>query len=306
MKKDITTFNFNFNFNKYYIPINTIIKDISKRFKITSSKQMSIGFTNRIENIYRLPNGIIFTHTYNESVSTISFTKNGLMCDFENYPSLIQEDKITNYYTCMYQIISNGLSIPHRINGPAIITLTTSMKKISYYVEGKRHKSDGPAVIEENKLNNKKRDTSYKFIYYTNGKRNRNNDEPAQIYICGETKIEYWFKNGEKHRDNLPAVIETKKNKVIEQIYYKNGVIHRMNGPAIIQRNHKIYALYGSYMSSLYYKIFLFKLKHISIFKNLTKNGTLTNKKLLEIAEYHNYTKSADFLLIRIILEELD
>ena len=61
-----------------------------------------------------------------------------------------------------------------------------------------------------------------------------------------------------------------------------------------------------TYFKALYYKIFLFKLKHISIFKNLTKNGTFTNKKLLEIAEYHNYTKSVDFLLIRIILEELD
>jgi hypothetical protein len=55
---------------------------------------------------------------------------------------------------------------------------------------------------------------------------------PARIDSDGTQK---WFKNGELHRDNGPAIIDSNVfNEVGTQYWFQNGFLHRDNGPAII------------------------------------------------------------------------
>jgi hypothetical protein len=66
-------------------------------------------------------------------------------------------------------------------------------------------------------------------FWYKNGEKHRDNDLPAIITPSGD---QYWYQNGEKHRDNdLPAIIYSNG----DQYWYQNGEIHRDNDlPAII------------------------------------------------------------------------
>ena len=68
--------------------------------------------------------------------------------------------------------------------------------------------------------------------WYKNGNRHRDNDLPAIIFANGD---QIWYKNGKRHRDNdLPASISLNGN----QYWYKNGKQHRDNNlPASIYLN---------------------------------------------------------------------
>jgi hypothetical protein len=121
----------------------------------------------------------------------------------------------------------------HRVDGPAVI----DDNLIMYYIEGIKHRDDGPAVTY--KYKNEKIEE-----YYKDGLLHRE-DGPA---IDSESVKEYYL-YGVRHRDNGPAVIE----KGVE-MYYKNGIIHNDQGPAIIytMRNGKkeeYYYLHGSKVS---------------------------------------------------------
>ncbi len=79
------------------------------------------------------------------------------------------------------------------------------------------------------------------MIMYLNkeGKIHRDNDLPAAIDpVYG---IKYWYKNGEKHRENYPAVVYKNGN----TIWYKNDKKHRINGPAVDWKNTKRWYVNG-------------------------------------------------------------
>jgi hypothetical protein len=54
-------------------------------------------------------------------------------------------------------------------------------------------------------------------------------DELANGHFIDEFNIEYWYKNGQTHREDGPAYIST-----THQIWRIHGEIHRKDGPAYI------------------------------------------------------------------------
>jgi antitoxin component YwqK of YwqJK toxin-antitoxin module len=70
--------------------------------------------------------------------------------------------------------------------------------------------------------------------WYKNGQLHRDNDLPAVISSKGS--YESWYKNGNLHRDNdLPAVMSLKS---AYRCWYKNGKLHREKDlPAVIISN---------------------------------------------------------------------
>lgn len=287
---------FDLEFNKNYIPIQKVLNDIKNRFKRISTN-VNDGLK---QDIYKINEETTLKHLYSDTFNQIEFTKNGYACCFENYPSFIIEDFNGNY-CCKYQQILDGTSKLHRIDNPATILISNYYKILMYYINGKKHRLDGPALMEKKLINN----NEYLFIYYTNDKINRDNDEPARIFIDEEQKIESWYKNGEMHRDNKPAFIKYNNHKIVEQIYYQNDQIHRLDGPAIINQHYKRYSLFDNCMTVFEYKKFLFRLRYVNISNKWLNNTLLNNKQLLEIAEYNNFKKAKKYLLALTILDEL-
>ena len=288
---------FDLEFNKNYIPIQKVLNDIKNRFK-----QISTNVNNNLkQDIYKIDEETTLEHLYSDTFNQIEFTKNGHACCFENYPSFIIEYP-NGDYCCKYQQILNGISKLHRIDNPATILISNYYKILMYYIDGKKHRSNGPALMEKKSINN---NNEYLFVYYTNDKMNRDNDEPANIFIDEEQKIESWYKNGEMHRDNKPAFIKYNNHEIVEQIYYQNNQIHRLDGPAIINSHYKRYSIFDNCMTAFEYKKFLFRIKYVNIFNKWLNNTLLNNKQLLEIAEYNNFKKAKKYLLALAILDEL-
>ena len=75
----------------------------------------------------------------------------------------------------------------------------------SWYINGKQHREDGPAVICSNGTQ----------FWCINGKIHRDGG-PAIFYPYG---IEYWYKNDNLHREDGPAVIYSDG----EKRWYLNG-----------------------------------------------------------------------------------
>ena len=82
---------------------------------------------------------------------------------------------------------------------------------------GMIHRAHGPAIIRSNGDEE----------YYLNGKRHRENG-PA--WISSIAKTETWFWHGKIHRENGPA--EIVKN--FKEVWYFRDLIHRNDGPAFI------------------------------------------------------------------------
>jgi hypothetical protein len=65
--------------------------------------------------------------------------------------------------------------------------------------------------------------------------------EPAKLngkYISyleriHKIKVEEWFKDGQLHRENGPALIHINGKRVIVEEWYRNGKLHRDDGPAM-------------------------------------------------------------------------
>ena len=88
-------------------------------------------------------------------------------------------------------------------------------KDIVYYLNGKLHREDGPAIEFAN--GNKE--------WFLNGEYHRENG-PAVEHING---IEKWYLNGKYHREDGPAII----SKTWHKSWYLNGKRHREDGPAV-------------------------------------------------------------------------
>lgn len=59
--------------------------------------------------------------------------------------------------------------------------------------------------------------------------------------------IEKYYYMAKPHRDNKPAVIRYKGDKVMYEAYYQNGLRHRDNGPAIVYYRDDGTILIGEY-----------------------------------------------------------
>lgn len=75
-------------------------------------------------------------------------------------------------------------------------------------------------------------------IYFVNGKRHRE-DGPAWVHKKGRQS---WWYNGLYHREGGPAVIGING---IRQEWWIHGALHREDGPAIIDRNKQSWYLKG-------------------------------------------------------------
>jgi hypothetical protein len=84
----------------------------------------------------------------------------------------------------------------------------------AWYVNGKLHRDDGPALEEAD---------GYKW-WYQMGRLHRT-DGPATI-TNGGTKS--WYINGQRHRTDGPAIEYFNCS-----VWYQNGRLHRRDGPAI-------------------------------------------------------------------------
>jgi antitoxin component YwqK of YwqJK toxin-antitoxin module len=77
------------------------------------------------------------------------------------------------------------------------------VERESWYLDGKKHRVDGPAVINYDKN--------------------------------GQVEIESWYLDGKKHREDGPTVIWYDKNgQVKRESWYLDGKRHRVDGPAVI------------------------------------------------------------------------
>lgn len=109
----------------------------------------------------------------------------------------------------------------HNDDGPAEESFyknpasATTTERKTWYIHGKVHREDGPAVIISNGTQ----------AWFLNDEKHRAN-APAVIFGNGTTE---WWVNGQLHRENGPAASYpdgmTK--------WYLNGVKHREDGPAI-------------------------------------------------------------------------
>ena len=86
----------------------------------------------------------------------------------------------------------------------------------AWYLNGKRHREDGPAIIYPN---------GYKE-WWLNDNLHRE-DGPAVIDSDGTQE---WWLYGKRHREDGPAIIYPNGT----QYWYLNGKYHREDGPAII------------------------------------------------------------------------
>jgi hypothetical protein len=59
---------------------------------------------------------------------------------------------------------------------------------------------------------------------------NKNNETEYKIEYTGNVEIKKWYKNGELHREDGPAIITGNG----AQHWYQNGELHREGGPALV------------------------------------------------------------------------
>ena len=86
----------------------------------------------------------------------------------------------------------------------------------TWWLNGKLHRDDGPAMIYKN--------GTRKWV--KDGKLHRD-DGPAVVDADGS---QIWYLNGQRHRDDGPAVVNSDGTRM----WYKAGKLHREDGPAFI------------------------------------------------------------------------
>ena len=125
----------------------------------------------------------------------------------------------------------------HRKDGPAVISYNDdgSVDREEWYLNGQQHREDGPAVIDYDDDGN----VSYER-WYLNGQ-GLNIVEFAKYLGVDHYKSklnEVYLKDGKKHREDAPAVIEYNDDGSISyEEWYLNGKKHREDAPAEIWYN---------------------------------------------------------------------
>jgi len=96
-----------------------------------------------------------------------------------------------------------------------LLYIARSLEEKKWYVEGKLHRIDGPAIESLEGI----------YEWYKNGKLHRD-DGPAIEYFDG---YKAWYKNGMLYRDDGPAIESDDGYRV----WYKNGKRCRKDGSPI-------------------------------------------------------------------------
>jgi hypothetical protein len=130
----------------------------------------------------------------------------------------------------------------HREDGPAVIY--HGQNKEEWFLNGVLHRDDGPAIIENGNEE-----------WYLHGNLHREDDLPAiTIYRYMEDtqtylKLQEWWVNGLKHRENNPAIISGENKE-----YYINDQLHRVDGPAINLNGEKYWYFFDNNLSETKHK----------------------------------------------------
>ena len=107
----------------------------------------------------------------------------------------------------------------------------------------------------------------------------------------GSVESEYWYLNGEYHRDGGPAYIDYREDgSIIEKKWYLNGKRHRIDGPALI-----FYKKDGSVNS----KCWFLNDKRIIPEKHLTSTPKTEEEKIELINEFVFIKENNDYIFIK-------
>ena len=220
---------------------NTCVEIVSKN--LDHRKNYSIRFGDRIWEFNPHMKYYKIVNPYSMNIPVINWKR--ILHREDNLPAIEFEDLSKVYY------VDGKL---HRTDGPAIIGKNSKYLTISerYYVDGKLHRTDGPAEIlcDDSGIKEYER-------YYIDGKLHRT-DGPADIryFDNGFIKIEKYYVNGIMTRSSTtldgdgpgiitrPAYIEYYKDGGIEsESYFVDGARHKTDGPACItyRCNGKVY-----------------------------------------------------------------
>jgi hypothetical protein len=77
----------------------------------------------------------------------------------------------------------------------------------------------------------------YEWVFYKNNKYHSYGNYPARIVYNKNRKTEYYYKDGLKHREEGPAIIEYIDCVKRKEHYYVDNKLHRNDGPAYIIYN---------------------------------------------------------------------
>lgn len=156
-----------------------------------------------------IQNGLIQNIEYTPAFKTA--------CEITPSDSLVT-DSLTNeikyikiVYGEKYYYKDSSLTIIHRNDGPAYTGKDGEM----WYINGKIHRTDGPALLYPNGSE----------AWFKDGLIHRDGG-PAVTDVTG-TKV--WYSNNKRHRTDGPAIEDSDGGK----FWYIEGKIHREDGPAI-------------------------------------------------------------------------
>ncbi len=117
----------------------------------------------------------------------------------------------------------------HNPRGPAHRIWENGLVYESWWLMGKRHRTDGPAECEWAHINGVAKKISVKW--FRHGREHRT-DGPAVFYSDNDDHTYAWYINGQLHRAGAPAVISLIDG-VRSEKWYSRGNLHRENGPAV-------------------------------------------------------------------------
>lgn len=124
--------------------------------------------------------------------------------------------------------LKNEEGLFHCEDGPAIImkdAITGRVMREHWYLNGIRHRKDGPAVVQYSYLWSKKHPVLEE--YWVNGLRHRE-DGPARItWFYGESQVsnEHWYRNNKAHNTSGFAIIDYNSDGTIASAdYYIDGI----------------------------------------------------------------------------------
>lgn len=119
---------------------------------------------------------------------------------------------------------------------PAVLEKSSdgSQAQAWYFMDNRHRDGDKPAYIYFKHKNKGK----WTYRWFLHGLEHRDGDEPSSIYDAvydpDGIRIKYdrleWCKNGEKHREGGPAILDWNG----DEQWYQNDVYHRLDGPAVI------------------------------------------------------------------------
>jgi len=127
-----------------------------------------------------------------------------------------------------------------RVGAPAIVRYETNglSKSEEWFVDGKQHRLDGPAVIfYYTREDNTAMHIIKQETWYINGEIQRDDGGPAIrcYYEDGSINVERWLVSGQQHRVDGPAISAHYDNgNPRYEVWFQHGETHREDGPAVV------------------------------------------------------------------------